>query len=58
MSGFKDDFYQTGFIENLHPLDPYNQKYYFYKSGKEVSHSFPGRDENANPVLFFVELNG
>jgi len=58
MNGFKDDFFQTGIVKDLHPLDSYNQEYYFYKSGKEVAISFPERDENANPVLFFVKLNG
>ena len=58
LNGFKDDFFKTGIVKDLHPLDPYNQEYYFYKSGKDVSVSFPDRDENANPVLFFVKLNG
>ena len=55
--GFKDDFFHTGIVKDLQPLDPYNQEYYFYKSGKDVSASFPDREENANPVLFFVKLN-
>ena len=58
LNGFNDNFYQTGIVKDLRPLDPYNQEYYFYKSGKAVSASFPERDENANPVLFLVKLNG
>jgi hypothetical protein len=58
MNGFMDDFYHTGIVKDLQPLKPYSQEYYFYKSGKEVSALFPEREENANPVLFFVRLNG
>ena len=58
LNGFKDDFFKTGIVKDLHPLDPYCREYYFFKSGKDVSASFPERDENANPVLFFVKLNG
>ena len=58
LNGFNDDFYKTGIVKDLQPLDPYSQEYYFYKSGKSVSVSFPERDEKANPVLFFVKLNG
>jgi hypothetical protein len=58
LSGFTDDLYQTGVVKDLQPLDPNNQEYYFYKSGKEVIASFPEREENANPVLFVVKLNG
>ena len=57
LDGFKDDFFNTGIVKDLRPLDPYNQEYYFCKSGKDVSLAFPERDENANPVLFFVQLN-
>jgi hypothetical protein len=58
MNGFKDDFFHTRIVKDLRPLDTSNQEYYFCKSGKEVSASFPERDENANPVLFVVRLNG
>jgi hypothetical protein len=58
LNGFNDDFFKTGIVKDLQPLDPYNQEYYFFKSGKEVSLSFPEREENANPILFFVRLNG
>ena len=58
MNGFRDDFYHTGIVNELYPLNPHNQEYYFCKSGKEVSASFPERDENSNPVLFIIRLNG
>ena len=58
MNGFKDDFFYTGIVTNLLPLNPHNQEYYFCKSGKDVSASFPERDEHSNPVLFVVRLNG
>jgi hypothetical protein len=58
LNGFKDDFFKTGIVKDLQPLDLYNQEYYFYKSGNDISASFPDRDEHANPVLFVVRLNG
>ena len=58
MNGFNDDFFHTGIVKNLLPYNIHNQEYYFCKSGKDVSASFPERDENANPVLFVVRLNG
>ena len=58
MSGFQDDFFHTGIVKDLLPLNQYNQEYYFCKSGKDVSASFPERDEYSNPVLFVVRLNG
>ena len=58
MNGFHDDFYHTGVVKKLLPLNPNNQEFYFCKSGKEVSASFPERDEHSNPVLFVVHLNG
>jgi hypothetical protein len=58
MNGFNDDFFHTGIVKNLLPYNTNNQEYYFCKSGKDVSASFPERDENANPVLFVVRLNG
>jgi hypothetical protein len=58
MNGFYDDFCQTGIVKNILPYDSNNQEYYFCKSGKELSASFPERDINSNPVLFIVRLNG
>jgi hypothetical protein len=58
MNGFKDDFYHTGIIKELLPLNPYNGDYYFCKSGNDLSVSFPEHDENSNPILFVVHLNG
>ena len=58
MNGLRDDFYQTGIVKDLHPFDQTNQEFYFCKSGKDVTASFPDRKEDANPVLFVVKLNG
>ena len=58
MNGFNDDFFHTGIVKNILPYNTDNQEYYFCKSGKDVSAAFPERDENDNPVLFVVRLNG
>jgi hypothetical protein len=56
--GFKDDFFETGYIADFQPLDIYNNSYYFIKSGNDLSGKFPGRSANEdNPVLFVVTLN-
>ena len=57
LNGFNDDFYHTGIVNSLQPLDPDNKEYYFCKSGKDVSAAFPERAADANPVLFLVRLN-
>ena len=44
--GFKDDFYNTGNITDLQPMDIHNASYCFMKS-----------EANNNPVLFIVTLN-
>ena len=58
MNGFRDDFFNTGIVKELLPLNQNNQEFYFCKSGKDVSVSFPERDEDSNPVLFVIRLNG
>ncbi len=58
MNGFRDDFFQTGVVKDLQPFDPANQEFYFCKSGKDVTATFPEREKDANPVLFVVRLNG
>ena len=58
MNGFNDDFFYTGIVKDLLPFDSNNQEYYFCKSGQDVSVSFPECNENSNPVLFIVRLNG
>ncbi|MDR1454425.1 MAG: 6-bladed beta-propeller [Tannerella sp.] len=56
LRGFRDDFYQTGLVKNLHALDLHGREYGYCKSGKEVARAFPGRSETANPVLFLLKL--
>jgi len=57
LNGFIDDFFYTGIVKDLQPADLNNHEYYFYKTGKDILSAFPERDENTNPVLFFVQLN-
>jgi hypothetical protein len=56
--GFKDDFFETGYITDLQPMDMHNGSYCFIKSGKDISKKFPQRAVNEEqPVLFIVNLN-
>jgi hypothetical protein len=55
-AGFDDDYYQTGSVANLRPLDIYNRNYYFYKSGKELERSFPQSVQEDSLVVFIVKL--
>lgn len=54
--GFSDDYYQTGQITNLLPLDMYDEQYYFCKSGNELKEAFPQSFQAGTPVVFFVRL--
>lgn len=54
--GFDDDYYKTGSVSGLRPLDVYNQHYYFCKSGKELAHSFPQSAKEDSLVVFIVKL--
>lgn len=54
--GFKDDFYQTGLVNNMQSVDMYTNQLCYYKSGEDVLPSFPERKPTDNPVLFFVTL--
>ncbi len=57
-NGFKDDFFETGFITNFQPMDMYNKSYCFIKSGKDISKKYPERAISEDqPVLFIVNLN-
>ncbi|MDR0758001.1 MAG: 6-bladed beta-propeller [Tannerella sp.] len=58
MNGFRDDFFGTGVVTDIQPLNTDGSEYYFYKTGKDAAKLFPERDEPDNPVLFFVRLNG
>ena len=55
--GFRDDFYKTGYVSDLQPMDSYNDSYCFIKSGKEIAKKFPERAKNNDmPVLFILKL--
>jgi hypothetical protein len=58
MAGFKDDFFETGVVTDMQPLNMNDSEYYFYKTGGDAMKLFPERGEHDNPVLFFVCLNG
>ena len=56
--GFKDDFYHTGKVSDLQPMDMYNDFYCFLKSGKDIARKFPERAKSDDaPVLFIFELS-
>jgi hypothetical protein len=56
--GFKDDFYKTGQVINLQPIDNNNDFYCYIKSGKDISKKFPDRAKNDDsPVLFLLQMN-
>lgn len=55
--GFRDDFFHTGMITDLQPMDIYNQTYCFLKSGTEIAGTFSERAINNDlSVLFIVPL--
>ena len=56
--GFKDDFYHTGKVSDLQPMDMYNDSYCFLKSGKDIARKFSERAKNDDaPVLFIFKLS-
>jgi len=56
--GFKDDFYKTGYVADLQPMDMYNDSYYFLKSGKDIARKYAKHVKNPDsPVLFILKLN-
>ena len=56
--GFEDDFYKTGHVLDLQPMDIYNDTYCFLKSGQDIVKKFPKRSRNSDlPVLFILQLN-
>jgi len=54
--GLQDNFYHTGAVADLHPLDLYHHSVCYLKDGASVADSFPGRSKTDNPVLFIVKL--
>ena len=54
--GFRDNFFHTGSILNLHPMNLSNRFFCFAQSGEAVKQSFPQRTSTDNPVVFIVKL--
>lgn len=55
--GFTDNFYQTGHVKSLEPIDPYGETYYYYKQGEAIKKAFPDQATQESPiVLFLVKL--
>ena len=67
--GFKDDFYNTGYVANLQPMDIYNTSYCYIKTESDFSEKtygkIPGNISEKknekdgfkdNPILFIVSL--
>lgn len=55
-NGFEDNYYGTGFVANLHPMDIYSRDYYFCKSADELTHSSDPDIQDENLVVFIVKL--
>lgn len=55
-NGFEDDFFATGKIARLVPMDPANKTYTFCQSGDALRKAFPNQAESANTVVFIVKL--
>lgn len=49
--GLEDDFYQTGSVAALQPLDIHNRTYWYVHSGTSLRHAFPETE-----ILFFVKM--
>ena len=50
--GLKDNFYQTGNVRQMDPIDPYCHSYCFSKSGEDL----PSETQGESLVLFIVKL--
>ena len=55
IGGFKDDFYQTGPINNLQPIDIENRSYCFTRNDMSLQKSLLAEDFHSDTVLFFVK---
>jgi len=50
--GLEDNFYHTGVVKDLKPVDLYGRNYYYIKSGEALRQSFP--DVAADSLVLFV----
>lgn len=55
-TGLDDNFYQTGTLSALEPIDIYNRAYCFCRSGRELQTAFPESAATESSVLFIVKL--
>ena len=54
--GFEDDFYHTGYVTELLPMDAGGDSYYYCKAGNETGGDFPEAKDST--VVFIVNLKG
>lgn len=55
IGGLRDDYYKTGMVTNLSPMDSEGHLFYYCKSADEVRSSFP-HHQSGNAVVFIVQL--
>lgn len=55
-NGFEDDYYGTGNVTNLHPMDMHNRNYYFCKYADELTRCSDLDIQGENVVVFLVKL--
>ncbi|MDL2265340.1 6-bladed beta-propeller [Parabacteroides sp. OttesenSCG-928-G07] len=54
--GFSDDYFQTGIINHMEPIDNYGQQYAFTKSGETLKGAFPQEAASDTTVVFIFTL--
>lgn len=55
-TGWDDNFYQTGKISALQPMDLNAQTFCYVKRGEAIFQSFPQKAKEESPVLFIVKM--
>lgn len=53
--GFRDNFYETGYVADMHPLSLYSDEYYYCKKGSNLPSALPGTCDET-PILFILRL--
>lgn len=56
--GFRDNFYRTGSVSDLEPMDTGGRCYSFSRSGEALRDSFPDQAASGHSVVFLVRLKG
>lgn len=54
--GFRDNFYRTGPVADLEPVDVFGRCYSFARSGETLAGSFPSKAASGHSVLFLVKI--